>query len=117
MMGVGLGACGGDDRPTVADWQAEWLIDRSLVPTEDQVVSGGKELCDELVGEFRDEFGGLTPSPVESLDATVEDWVQLTESLVFDCPHDDESDLAHRYAEIQILNDEIVAGIRSINSD
>lgn len=105
-----LAGCGGDDRPSDADWSVEWERERALAPTEDDLVAGGQARCDELVGEFREVLPRLSPTPTEALDDAVSAWVAHAESLVFDCP-DDPAEVARRLDELAVLEAEIDAGL------
>jgi hypothetical protein len=102
--------CGGDDRPSEADWAVEWDAEQALVPTEREILDGGRPLCVDLVGEYRESMSRLTPTPTASLDAAVEAWVDDAESLVFECP-DDLVEVEQRLADLAVLTAEIAAGL------
>lgn len=102
--------CGGDDRPSDADWALTWERERALVPTIDELVAGGRPLCDGLVGEYRETMPRLTPTPSPALDDAVEEWVEEAESLVFECPSDT-GEIATRLADLEVLTTEIDAGL------
>ncbi len=103
---------GGDDRPSDADWDTQWTSARAAVPTADELLDGGQPLCDQLVGEFRQVFADLTPTPTEALDGSVIDWIDLAESIAFDCTSD-RAELDRRYDELYVLEAEIDAGLRT----
>ncbi len=107
---VTVAACGGDDRPTDAAWAAEWEREQSIAPTEADLLEGGRERCDELVGRFREVLPRLTPTPTEALDDAVEAWVHHAEALVFDCP-DDPVEVERRLDELAVLAAEVDAGL------
>jgi len=106
---VGAG-CGSDDRPSDADWAAEWEREQALVPTADEIVQGGRDLCDDLVGQYRESMSRLTPTPAESLDDAVEAWVDHAESIVFECP-DDRVQIEQRLVQLDVLAAEVDAGL------
>lgn len=105
-----LAGCGGDDRPSDAAWSAIWDGERGLVPTEAELVAGGRELCDELVGLYRERFDDLTPTPSDGLDDAVEAWTDQAEQIAFECPDDPEV-LAAEYEALRRLEAEIDAGL------
>jgi hypothetical protein len=102
--------CGGDDRPSDADWAVTWERERALVPTVDELLDGGRRLCDDLVGEYRESMPRLTPTPSDTLDDAVQEWVEEAESLVFECP-DDTVEIEARLADLDVLATEIDAGL------
>jgi hypothetical protein len=107
---LALAACGGDERPSDAQWGAIWDAERALVPTEAELAQGGRELCDELVGTYRERFDDLTPTPTKGLDDAVSAWTDLAAQIAFDCPDDPEV-IAEQYAELRVLEAEIQAGL------
>lgn len=111
VLTVGLLAgCGDDDRPSDAAWSAIWDGERGLVPTEAELIAGGRELCDELVGLYRERFDDLTPTPSAGLDDAVDAWTDQAEQIAFECP-DDPDVLAAEYEALRRLEAEIDAGI------
>lgn len=104
------GSCGGDDRPSDAEWAVEWARERALVPTAEALTDGGRPLCDDLVGEYRESMSRLTPTPSAAIDGAVEDWVEQAESLVFECPSD-VGEIAARLADLDVLAAEVDAGL------
>lgn len=110
IVTVVLTGCGGDDRPSDAAWSAIWDGERGLVPTEAELVAGGRELCDELVGLYRERFDDLIPTPSEGLDDAVDAWTDQAEQIAFECP-DDPDVLAAEYEALRRLEAEIDAGL------
>lgn len=110
IVALATGSCGGDDRPSDADWAVEWAREQALVPTADELIAGGRTLCDELVGEYRESMSRLTPTPSDTLDDAVEEWVEQAESLVFECPSD-AGEVEARRADLEVLVTEIDAGL------
>ncbi len=103
-------ACGGDDRPSDAEWAGEWASEQAIVPSQDELLTGGRPLCDELVGEYREAMSRLTPTPSKALDDSVEEWVEEAESLVFECPTDP-AEVESRLDALDVLSAEIDAGL------
>lgn len=111
LVGAGvLAGCGGDDRPSDAAWSVIWDGERGLVPTEAELTAGGRELCDELVGLYRERFDDLVPTPSEGLDDAVDAWTEQAEQIAFECPTDPEI-LAAEYEALRRLEAEIDAGL------
>jgi hypothetical protein len=110
VIAVALAACGGDDRPSNAAWQVEWALRRDAFPDADQLVAGGRDLCDQLVGQLRGDLPELVPTPTEALDEAVQAWSDHAETIVFEC-RDDPSELADQYDTLDILAAEIDSGI------
>jgi hypothetical protein len=109
LVGVMLAGCS-DDRPSEAAWAAEWERAQALVPSADELMAGGRPLCDELVGELRETLPDLTPTPDQSLDDAVGAWTDEAETIVFDCELDPEL-LTERMDELDVLTAEVDAGL------
>lgn len=110
VVAVAVVGCSSDDRPSDAAWAAEWEREQLIAPTEAQLLDGGNDVCDELVGRFREVLPRLTPTPTEALDDAVCAWVDHAESLVFDCP-DDPAEIERRLDELAVLAAEVDAGL------
>ena len=110
LAAASLVGCGGDDRPSDTAWGAIWESEHGLVPTETELVAGGRDLCDELVGLYRERFDELTPTPSEALDDAVDAWTDQAEQIAFVCP-DDPAVLATEYDALRRLEAEIDAGL------
>lgn len=108
-MAMLLGACA-DDRPTTSEWTRTWEAARAGMPSFDTLLSGGRDRCDELVGELRATKDRLEPAPSEALDAAVDAWLDHAEGIAFDCPGDP-AQLTERYAELDVLAAEVDAGL------
>lgn len=109
VAALALVACGGDDRPSAADWADAWEREQALVPSADELSDGGQPLCDELIGELRGSLNRLTPTPTEALDDAVKAWADHADSLVFECPEGDR--LAERHERLDVLAAEVDAGL------
>jgi hypothetical protein len=103
-------ACDGGDRPSDAAWHTEWEEQRDAFPSADALLSGGRELCDRLVGELRAELPALVPTPTEALDDAVQAWSDHAETIAFEC-RDDPAELAEQYDQLDILAAEIDSGL------
>ena len=110
IVAVVLAGCGGEERPSDAAWSPVWEGERGLVPTEAELITGGRELCDELVGLYRERFDDLRPTPSEGLDDAVDAWTEQAEQIAFECPSDPEI-LAAEYEALRRLEAEIDAGL------
>lgn len=112
-----VASCGDNDgRPSDRAWQSTWESRRQLVPDAATFVDGGREVCDNLLGEFRVQMPELLPTPTEALDDAVHAWIDHAESLVFECP-DDRMALNDRIDVLDVLAAEIDAGLQADPSD
>ena len=108
---VFVAACGSDSScPSDESWRAGWESQQALVPTADDLLAGGSDLCGELVGEFRSSRDELLPTPTEALDAAVETWIADVEGMVFDCSSD-RAILEDQLVALDVLVAEIDAGL------
>ncbi len=105
-----LTACGGDDRPTAAEWAPVWAAEQARIPSAGELLAGGRPLCDDLVAQLRGSDERLQPTPSEALDAAVVDWTDHAEAMVFECP-DDPIELDDRYQQLGVFAAEIDAGV------
>lgn len=83
-----VASCGGGDRPSDAEWQVIWQDKRDEFPGADELLAGGTELCDALIGDLRVSLPDLRPAPTEALDDAVQAWINHAETIAFECPHD-----------------------------
>ena len=94
VIGVGgaaaalLAACAASDRPAFSVWMARWNEAQLLVPTERELLEGGRPYCDRLIGRLRTELTDLTPTPAESVDPAYDSWSDRVRTLAFECPTD-----------------------------
>lgn len=102
--------CGGDERPDPANWGAAWRVEQDRVPSAGELLAGGRDLCDELVGELRGSRDRLSPTPSAALDAATSDWVDHAETIVFECP-DDPIELEEQYEQLLVLEAAVDAGL------
>lgn len=110
-------ACGRqDDRPPVSAWRATWEAERDAYPDASELLAGGTEFCDGLVGELRVSLPELRPAPSEALDDAVHAWINHAQTIAFECSHDP-SDLDEALAVLAILEAEIDAGLSADSVD
>lgn len=110
-------SCGRQDqRPPVSAWRATWEAKRDAYPDASELLAGGTEFCDGLVGELRVGLPELRPAPTEALDDAVHAWINHAETIAFECPHDP-SDLDEALAVLAILEAEIDAGLSATTVD
>ncbi len=110
---VAVSSCAGDSRPDPGAWSAQWDEARALVPSADAFLTDDPTTCDRLLGDFRTVLPALTPTPDEALDDAVAGWVGDAESLAQECPADP-VEVEARLTELEILADEIEAGLADL---
>lgn len=87
VIGV-LAGCVSADRPSVAEWADRWEQQQALVPTQDEMIEGGRADCDQLLTQLRMQLDDLRPTPTESIDPALESWSAHLRTLAFECPTD-----------------------------
>lgn len=85
---VSAAACGDDVRPDASTWRPTWVARQALVPDAQTILDGGADLCGERLGTFRSEMPALRPTPSETTDSSIDEWIALTETIVFECSDD-----------------------------
>lgn len=86
---VSAAACGGDDaRPDASTWGPTWVARQALVPDAPTILDGEEDVCGERLGMFRSEMPALRPTPSETLDSSIDEWIALAETIVFECSDD-----------------------------
>lgn len=110
MVGLVMG-CASTDRPSSGEWADRWEESQDLVPTEDEVIDGGRSYCDQLVAELRLQLDDLEPTPSESIDPTLDAWSAHLRTLAFECPTDP-ARIAADLATINALAAEIQTALR-----
>jgi hypothetical protein len=83
---------------------------QALIPTEDEMVDGGRSYCDQLLAELRMPLDDLEPTPNESIDPALESWSAHLRTLAFECPTDP-ARIRADLATISVLAAEIQAGL------
>lgn len=101
------------DEPRADDaaWRAEWDAVTGLVPPQDELERGGRELCEATLGALRTARPLLDPPPDPALDATVTGWFDVAELTFFECPPDGEpvEGFAAAYDELGRIEAEVDA--------
>jgi len=105
-VGVGAGCTDVGERPTEAEWLPEWEQRQELIPDTNTILEGGRDLCDELDGQFRVSLPELLPSPAEVLDDPVSAWISHAVSIVFECSKD-ESTVVQQLETLEVLAEEV----------
>jgi len=115
MIGVAvialLAGCAFDDRPSSSEWGNRWEQKQALVPTEDEMIGGGRSYCDQLVADLREQLDDLDPTPSESIDPALDSWSAHLRTLAFECPTDPLR-IAAELATINSLAAEVEAALR-----
>lgn len=87
VVGLGLTACARPGRPTVDEWLPAWDHAVRSIPELDDLATGQtRDLCDEALVDLRIHRADLFPTPDESIDGTVDSWVETAEHTFFECP-------------------------------
>lgn len=111
VLAVSATACGGADaRPAASAWSPTWVERQALVPDAQTILDGGEELCGERLGTFRTEMPALRPTPSESIDSAIDEWIALTETIVFECS-DDAAVLDEQLGRLDAIAAEVDAGL------
>lgn len=111
-LAVGAAACGdSDDRPSDAAWESTWTRVSALVPTEQELIDGGRDLCDSVLADLHEQTPDLLPAPDAVLEGPVQEWIEHAEAIAFECPVSDTEFRENRYHELTILAAEISAGL------
>lgn len=87
-----------------------WTAEQARLPSPDELLAGGRPLCDELVAELRGSDERLRPTPSAALDSPVTDWIDVAEAIVFECPTDP-VELDQRVEQLGVFAAEIDAGL------
>lgn len=107
-----VASCGPSHRPDLAAWRVAWAAERADLPTADDLEGpDARTVCERLLVSSRTAPKRLLPSPDKALDRAVEQWIDRTGGLAFDCPGA-EGDAAAVRSAMQEL-DEIAAEIEA----
>ena len=109
MIGL-LAGCASADRPARNEWRTQWEQKQALVPTEDEMVDGGRSYCDQLLADLRTQLDDLKPTPDESIDPAFESWSAHLRTLAFECAPDP-ARIGAQLATISTLAAEIEAAL------
>lgn len=109
-----LAACssgGGPSRPDLATWRQRWDAARQLVPDASTFFGDGEQVCGDALGQLRTVREELSTTPLETLDASVEQWLTEAEGILLDCPHQ-RAEVTRRLRELDALGSQIDAALQ-----
>lgn len=110
ILAIIFTACGGEDRPSLDEWQPAWDRIVELMPTATELGDPpDRAMCSEVLGEIRTARAELFPTPDAAIEAVVRDWVSAAEDALFECPpsSSDLPDLDAVYARLDRLEAEV----------
>lgn len=82
-----LAGCLGTARPDTAEWLPKWEAVVDLVPDRQDLGDPPDEnLCQTTLAAIRDQSEELLPTPTQTVDDLVEEWVAVAEAAFFECP-------------------------------
>lgn len=105
-----LGACGADDRPSVAEWQSKWEGVLADFPAAAELGDPpDRSLCTDALGMLRSTSSDLYPTPDPAIESVVDEWVLVAEQILFECAPSSgvAPDLESEYAELARLEAEV----------
>lgn len=106
VLALVLSACS-DPRPAADSWVDEWNQAKTLVPQASSVADDMSPIvCDQVLTALREDTDSLFPTPTQSLDDQVEQWLEIAKGAFFECPPAS-GGFAAAYEEL----DRLVAGI------
>ena len=108
LMAVASG-CADSDRPSGADWRAQWDPVVTEVPAPSEADELDPDHCERLLVAARQARPDLEPAPTKALDQPVNRWLDLAEEVGFEC--EDTVDLSEILMELDELEDRIEEGL------
>lgn len=82
-----LGACGGGNRPSVAEWEPVWEGFLVEIPAIAELGDPpDRDICSNSLGYVRSSEGDLLPTPDRVIDQAVREWITVADSTFFECP-------------------------------
>lgn len=109
-----VAGCGGDDRPSLDGWVAEWEAVTAEAPQTDGTADLDRAACDRLLVAARDAEPDLLPTPDAALDGPVQGWLDLAETIGFECPPGPEA--GELLSELEVFEAEAEAGITELEA-
>lgn len=101
-----LRACGGADL-TLEEWELRWEeVVEEVATTIDEGVTD-ESVCDQMLGDLREKRPDLTPPPLDDLEAPVDAWFEVAESLFFECTVLRPDDAADQLRTMRALEAEV----------
>lgn len=105
LLALVLSACS-ENPPTVDEWLPQWNHAVDSVHSVDPAGSGlTQEECGRLLADLRIHQADLHPTPDEAIEETVRLWVEVAESVFFDCPP--AGGFSSGFAELERLEAEV----------
>lgn len=113
-----LAACGGADRPSVAEWQPVWDGAIAAIPTAEELGEPpDRAICSGTLGFLRSTEGDLLPTPDDAIDEPVREWFEVAKNAFFECPPTSSPNPGMDYAYGQLARLEAeVAAVVAIDS-
>lgn len=107
-----VAACGGA-RPDAVQWLVTWDETVELIPAEaDLGEDPPKEQCDTVLASLREAQESVIPTPDDTLDVTVNEWLMVAEGAFFECPPAPDG-FAGAYKKLTQLEDQVTAFLAS----
>ncbi len=103
-----VSACGLIERPQPPQWIPLWEDTKAVLP--DLAVGEPSEVeCSAALVLLREAAPTLRPTPDDSIDETVDRWLQIAEETMFECPADtgDFTMFGAAYLELDRLADQV----------
>lgn len=108
-MALLLTACAAEP-PTFAEWESVWNEARAALPdyTGDPIP---EEECTAALVALRTLAPDLESTPDASLDGVVDQWLDIAEEAMFECPprQSGTASFEEAYAEMRLLEGEVAA--------
>ena len=105
---IGCASCKDASRPALADWEPTWRELSSRVHTS---ARAGESIsaadCESLLAAARQAGAELLPSPDQTLQTAVEDWVVLGESIGASC---------QAHPDLRLALDDLANAERRVNA-
>lgn len=109
-----VAACGGEPRPSIAEWQPHWEAVQAIIPAPELLGEPpDSELCNTTHVAVRYEAPKLFPTPDPTIDDALTDWTEVARGMFFECPPDEPGmrGFDEAYAELERFAAEIDAVI------
>jgi hypothetical protein len=114
-LSLTLGACANEQRPLVSDWLPAWNSMVAVVPSLAELgTPPDPDLCTDALAQLRSLSPRLRPTPDQAIDSVFEEWLQVAEDLMFECPSSNTqiTDFEAGYAELARLEAEVAVVLR-----
>lgn len=115
---LAVAACSDDEsRPGVAGWEPAWEATAAAtfeVPPDGAEADGLDDECNALLTAAREARPELLPSPADSVDELVDEWLTVAESVGFECT--EHEDLEGALAELAQLEGSISTALDALRN-